>query len=81
MCVDSIVLPYGSLAFISLFIIKGAIFGVAYLSRCIFVMGSTIAIMVVIFGSGGASTLFIKTNPRVTHLVLLTIAQWIKALK
>ena len=54
-CVEYIVLPYGSLALISLSIITGAIVEVACLARCIFVPESTIASMLVLFGLGDVS--------------------------
>ena len=44
-CVDSIVIPYGSLAFISFSMITGAIVGVACFSRCILAPESDIASM------------------------------------
>ena len=54
-CVDSIVLPSGSLAFILCSIFTGAIVGVACLARCIFAPESAIASMLVLFGLGGVS--------------------------
>ena len=51
-CVDSIVLTSGSLAFILLSIVTGAILGVACLAMCIFVQKSTIASMLVLVGLG-----------------------------
>ena len=42
MCEDSIILPYGSLAFISFGIITGAIVVVACFARCIFAPDSDI---------------------------------------
>ena len=54
-CVDYIVLPSGSLAFISLSIITGAIVGVACLARCIFATESSIASMLFLVGLGGVS--------------------------
>ena len=51
--VDSIVLPSGSLALISFYIITGAILGVACLAKCIFAPESAIANMLVLFGLGG----------------------------
>ena len=41
-CVDSIVLPYNSLTFMSFSIIKVAIVGVAFFNRCIFTPGYAI---------------------------------------
>ena len=52
---DSIVLPYGSLAFILLSIITGAVIWVACLARCIFAPEYVIASMLVIVGFGGVS--------------------------
>ena len=49
-CVDSIVLPPSSLAFISLSIITGAIVEVACIDRCIFAPESAIAFMLVLVG-------------------------------
>ena len=54
-CVNTIVLPYGSLDLISLSIIKGAIVGVSYLDRCIFAPEHEISRMLVIVGLGGVS--------------------------
>ena len=54
-CVDSIVILYVSLDFISLSIITGAIVGVDCLARCIFAPESVIYIMLVIAGLGGVS--------------------------
>ena len=54
-CVDSIVLQYGSLDFVSLYIIKGDIIGVACLDRCILAPESEIASMIVLVGLGGES--------------------------
>ena len=54
-CVDFIVLPSCSLAFISLSIITGAIVGVACLARCIFATDSAIASMLLLVGLGGVS--------------------------
>ena len=54
-CVDSIVLPSGSLAFISVSIITGAIVVVVCRARCIFVPESAIASMLVVVGFCGAS--------------------------
>ena len=51
--VESIVLPYGSLTFISFSIITGGIVGVACLVRCILAPYSTISSMVVLSGLGG----------------------------
>ena len=48
MCVDSIVLPSGILAFISFSIIAGAIIGVACFARCIFTPGSVISSMLLL---------------------------------
>ena len=53
--VDSIVLPFSSLAFISFSIFIEAIVGVACLAKCIFAPESAIAGMLVIFGLGGVS--------------------------
>ena len=55
MCVDSIVLPSGSLVFISFSIIIEAIVEVACLYRCIFAPESVIAIILVLVGLGGVS--------------------------
>ena len=55
MCVDSIVLPSGSLAFISFSIITGAIVEVACLARCIFAPKFVIASMLVLVGLCGVS--------------------------
>ena len=54
-CVDSIVLPYGSFDFISFYIIPGAIVGVACFDRCIFAPYYTIASMLVLVGLVGVS--------------------------
>ena len=54
-CVDSIVLPYVSLSFISLSIIIGDVLWVACLSRCIFVPYYVISSMLVLVGLGGLS--------------------------
>ena len=54
-CVDSIVLPSGSLDFISFSIITGAIVGVAYFSGCIFAPESAIACMLLMVGLGVVS--------------------------
>ena len=48
MCVESIVLQYGSLYFISLSIITGDIVGVACLARCILAPESVISSMLVL---------------------------------
>ena len=53
-------LPFGSLDFISLSIITGAIVSVACLARCIFAPESAIYSMFVIVGLGGVSIRFIK---------------------
>ena len=55
LCVDSVVNPYGSLAFISFSIITRAIVGVAFLSRCVFAPESVIYSMLVIVGLGWVS--------------------------
>ena len=47
-CEDSIVLPYGSLAFMSFDIITGAIVGVDCFSRCIFTTESAISSMLLL---------------------------------
>ena len=47
LCVDSIVLPSGRFAFISLSIIIGSIVGVAYIAGCIFAPESAISSMLV----------------------------------
>ena len=52
-CVDSIVIPSGSLDLISFTIITGA--GVACLAMFIFAPGSAIASMLVLVGLGGVS--------------------------
>ena len=52
-CVDSIVLPSGSLALISFYIITGAILGVACPARCIFAPESAISRTSVLAGLGG----------------------------
>ena len=54
-CVDSVVLPYGSLAVISLSIITGDIVRVACLARCIFAPESAIVSMLLLVGLGGVS--------------------------
>ena len=54
-CVDSIVLPYGSLGFISLSIITWIIVGVVCLARCVFAPESVIASILVLVGLGGVS--------------------------
>ena len=54
-CVDSIVLPSGGLAFISFSLITGTIVGVDFLAMCIFAPESEIASMLILFGSGGVS--------------------------
>ena len=54
-CVDSLVLPYGSLDFILFSIFTGSIVGAACLARCIFAPESVISSMFVIFGLGGVS--------------------------
>ena len=55
MCVESVVLPSGSLVFISFSIITGFIVGVACLASCIFAQKSVISSMLVLFGLGGVS--------------------------
>ena len=55
LCEDSIVLPYGSLAFISFSMIAGAIVGVACFDRCIFTPESTIASILLLVGLGEVS--------------------------
>ena len=55
MCVDSIMLPYGSLGFISFYVITGDIVGIPCFTRCIFVPKSAIASMLLIVGLGGVS--------------------------
>ena len=55
MSVDSIVLPSGSIDYISFSIITGAIVGVACLARCIFAPEFVIASMLVLVGLGGVS--------------------------
>ena len=55
MCVYSIVVTYGSLAFISFSIITGAIVGVACFARCIFAPESAIDSMLLLVGLGGLS--------------------------
>ena len=52
-CVDSIVLPYGSLALISFTIIIGGIVGVIFFARCIFAPESEIASMLLLVGLCG----------------------------
>ena len=54
-CVDSIVLPSGSLAFILFAIIIGEIVGVACFAGCIFAPESVIASMLLLVGLGGVS--------------------------
>ena len=54
-CVDSIVLPSGSLAFISFYIIIGAIAEVDCLDRFLFAPESAIASMLVLVVLGGVS--------------------------
>ena len=48
-------LPSGSFAFISFYIITGAIVGVACLDRCVFAPESEFASMLVLVGLGGLS--------------------------
>ena len=74
MCVDSIVIPSGSLDFISFSIITGAIVGVACFARYIFAPESDIASMLLLVGLGGASILFIKLILGLLISILLTIA-------
>ena len=52
-CVNYIMLPSGSLAFMSLYTIKEAILGVACLARCIFAPESAIFSMLILLGLGG----------------------------
>ena len=73
MC-HSIVLPSGSLVFISLFIITGAIVGVACPARCIFLPESAIDSMLVLVGLGGVLIWFIKLILGLIVLILLSIA-------
>ena len=54
-CVDYIVLPSGSLAFVSFSIITGAIVGVGCFARCIFSPESDIYGMLLLVGSCGVS--------------------------
>ena len=54
-CVDSVVIPSGSLDFISFSIITGAIVWVACLARCIFAPESVISSTLVLVGLGGVS--------------------------
>ena len=55
LCVESIVLPYGSLDFIQFSIITGAVLGVDYFARCIFAPASAIDSILVLFGLGVVS--------------------------
>ena len=54
-CMDSVVYPYDSLAFISFSIITGDIVAVDFLARCIFIPESVIYSMLVIVGLGEVS--------------------------
>ena len=72
--VNSIVVPYGSLTFISLSIISGAIVGVACLVRRIFAPETVIASILVLFGLGGVSIWFVKLILGLLILILLSIA-------
>ena len=74
MSVDSIVLPSGSIDYISFSIITGAIVGVACLARCIFAPESAIASMLILFGLGGVSIKLIKLILGLLISILLTIA-------
>ena len=60
MCEDSIVLPSGILAVISIDIITGAVVRVACFSRCTFATESEIASMLLLGGLGGVLIQFIK---------------------
>ena len=53
--VDSVLIPSGSLAFISFSIITGAVVGVACLDMCIIAPEFAIASMLVLVGLGGLS--------------------------
>ena len=55
MFVDSIMIPFGNLAFIPLSIITEAIVGVACFATCIFTPESAISSMLLLFGLGGVS--------------------------
>ena len=52
-CLYSIVLPYGSLAFVSFSVITRAIVGVDFLAGCIFAPEPKISSMLVLVGLGG----------------------------
>ena len=55
MCADSIVLPSGSLDFISFSIIKGDIVGMAFFAMCLFAPKFAISRNLVLVGLGGVS--------------------------
>ena len=67
-------LPFGSLAFIPLSIIAGAVLGVACLARCLFALEYAVACMLILVGLGGVMILFIKLKLGFIILTLLSIA-------
>ena len=73
-CVYSIVLPYGSLVFILISIIIGAIVGVSCIARCIFAPESAISSMLVLVELSGELIWFIKIVLGLLILILLFIA-------
>ena len=74
MCEDSILVPYGILADVSVDINTGAILVVACFARCMFAPESAISSMLLLGGLGGSSKQFIKIILGLLILILFVVS-------